>query len=104
MLQSLFSSSFIFFLNSKSTYRYGKYDRSGKFSVESGSNREVSTNSLRNDVKYIFLSDGMLRVSNAEIAYWYGDCAFFFFFFFFEFYSFKLLVFFDRKHLGVVLV
>ncbi|XP_014491325.1 4-alpha-glucanotransferase DPE2 [Vigna radiata var. radiata] len=42
-------------------YRYGKYDRSGNFSVESGSNREVSTNSTRSDVKYIFLSDGMLR-------------------------------------------
>ncbi|KAK7377996.1 hypothetical protein VNO80_03432 [Phaseolus coccineus] len=45
----------------KSTYRYGKYDRSGKFSIETGSNREVSTNSSMNDVKYIFLSDGMLR-------------------------------------------
>ncbi|WVZ08673.1 hypothetical protein V8G54_022019 [Vigna mungo] len=28
---------------------------------KSGSNREVSTNSTRSDVKYIFLSDGMLR-------------------------------------------
>ncbi|KAL9331428.1 hypothetical protein ACSQ67_001038 [Phaseolus vulgaris] len=49
------------FLNGKSTYRYGKYDRNGKFSIETGSNREVSTNSSTNDVKYIFLSDGMLR-------------------------------------------
>ncbi|CAJ1916795.1 unnamed protein product [Sphenostylis stenocarpa] len=44
-----------------STYRYGKYDRSGNFSIESGSNREVSTNSSKNEVKYIILSDGMMR-------------------------------------------
>ncbi|KAL2659497.1 hypothetical protein GLYMA_03G121100v4 [Glycine max] len=42
-------------------YRYGKYDRCGNFSIESGPNREVSTNSSRSEAKYIFLSDGMMR-------------------------------------------
>ncbi|KAG4915799.1 hypothetical protein JHK87_053356 [Glycine soja] len=42
-------------------YRYGKYDRSGNFSIESGPNREVYANSPRNEAKYIFLSDGMMR-------------------------------------------
>lgn len=42
-------------------YRYGKYDKSGNFSIESGPNREVSSNSSRIEAKYIFLSDGMMR-------------------------------------------
>ncbi|KHN08918.1 4-alpha-glucanotransferase DPE2 [Glycine soja] len=61
VMQRILLSSFIFVLNSNSTYRYGKYDRSGNFSIESGPNREVYANSPRNEAKYIFLSDGMMR-------------------------------------------
>ncbi|XP_061369933.1 4-alpha-glucanotransferase DPE2 [Gastrolobium bilobum] len=42
-------------------YRYCKYGRSGNASIENGPNREVSINSSRNEAKYIFLSDGMMR-------------------------------------------
>ncbi|KAK9671266.1 hypothetical protein RND81_12G018300 [Saponaria officinalis] len=42
-------------------YRYGKYDKAGKFSIEIGSNRELSLETLNNQARYIFLSDGMLR-------------------------------------------
>ncbi|XP_074306803.1 4-alpha-glucanotransferase DPE2 [Silene latifolia] len=42
-------------------YRYGKYDKAGKFSIEIGSNRELSLETLNNKARYIFLSDGMLR-------------------------------------------
>ncbi|XP_019458258.1 PREDICTED: 4-alpha-glucanotransferase DPE2 [Lupinus angustifolius] len=42
-------------------YRYGKYGKAGNFSIENGPNREVTTNSSRNEANYIFLSDGMLR-------------------------------------------
>lgn len=44
-------------------YRYGKYDKSGQFSIEIGSNRELSRDTLNHKARYIFLSDGMLRES-----------------------------------------
>ncbi|XP_021745916.1 4-alpha-glucanotransferase DPE2-like [Chenopodium quinoa] len=42
-------------------YRYGKYDKVGKFAIEIGSNRELSVEALINKARYIFLSDGMMR-------------------------------------------
>lgn len=42
-------------------YRYGKYDKAGQFSVETGSNRELALDTLNNQARYIFLSDGMMR-------------------------------------------
>lgn len=51
------------FLNNYLTYRYGKVDKSGKFSVEIGANREISVETLSRQARYIFLSDGMMRVS-----------------------------------------
>ncbi|XP_057549848.1 4-alpha-glucanotransferase DPE2 [Amaranthus tricolor] len=42
-------------------YRYGKVDKSGKFSVEIGANREISVETLSRQARYIFLSDGMMR-------------------------------------------
>lgn len=42
-------------------YRYGKYDKAGKFSIEIGSNRELSLDTLSNKARYMFLSDGMMR-------------------------------------------
>ncbi|KAJ1404519.1 Immunoglobulin-like fold [Sesbania bispinosa] len=38
-----------------------KTHQSGNSSIENGPNREVSINSSRNEAKYIFLSDGMMR-------------------------------------------
>ena len=54
---------FVEFLNNYLTYRYGKVDKSGKFSVEIGANREISVETLSRQARYIFLSDGMMRVS-----------------------------------------
>ncbi|XP_057249169.1 4-alpha-glucanotransferase DPE2 isoform X2 [Beta vulgaris subsp. vulgaris] len=42
-------------------YRYGKYDNAGHFAIEIGSNRELSVETLCNQARYVFLSDGMLR-------------------------------------------
>ncbi|KAJ8449740.1 hypothetical protein Cgig2_001396 [Carnegiea gigantea] len=46
---------------------YGKYDKTRKFSMEIGSNRELSFDMLSNETRYISLSDGMMR----EVA-WRG--------------------------------
>ncbi|KAJ8444385.1 hypothetical protein Cgig2_026589 [Carnegiea gigantea] len=40
---------------------YGKYDKAGKFSIEIGSNRELSLDILSNKARYMFLSDGIMR-------------------------------------------
>ncbi|XP_062166587.1 4-alpha-glucanotransferase DPE2 isoform X2 [Alnus glutinosa] len=42
-------------------YKYCKYDKAGKFSLETGTNRELNVGSSENQPRYIFLSDGMYR-------------------------------------------
>ncbi|KAG7962175.1 hypothetical protein I3843_09G052400 [Carya illinoinensis] len=42
-------------------FKYSKYGKAGKFSLETGPNRELAVGSLDNQPRYIFLSDGMFR-------------------------------------------
>ncbi|KAM7270713.1 hypothetical protein ACFE04_029927 [Oxalis oulophora] len=40
---------------------YSKYSKSGNFSLESGSNRELPVDSYNDQAQYIFVADGMMR-------------------------------------------
>ncbi|GAB4851804.1 4-alpha-glucanotransferase dpe2 [Ancistrocladus abbreviatus] len=45
----------------KYPFKSCKYGKAGKFSLETGPNRELSMDTLSSQPRYIFLSDGMLR-------------------------------------------
>lgn len=63
-LASSHTSPFLYlFLDYCFTYRYCKYNKSGKIALETGSNRELSLGTSKVPSRYIFLSDGMMRVS-----------------------------------------
>lgn len=43
-------------------YKYCKYGKNGNFSLENGSNREVTIDVSASGPNYLILSDGMMRV------------------------------------------
>ncbi|GAB2210062.1 hypothetical protein Drorol1_Dr00015315 [Drosera rotundifolia] len=58
---SVLFKNFFWVLNLLFTYKYSKYGKAGNFTLEIGSNREISMDTLSCQPRFILLSDGMIR-------------------------------------------